>query len=626
MTESGKGLELAIVGMAGRFPGAPDVDTFWRNLCAGVSGIRDLSDDELLASGVAAELLTRPDYVRKAAVIDDEDSFDAEYFGYSPAEAAIIDPQQRLFLQTAAAALQNAGYDSRRYPGRIGVFGSASANTYLLNNVWPNEALHRTFSPFTLLLGGEKDYLATRTAYKLDLTGPAMAVQSACSSSLVAVHLAAQALIAGECDMALAGGVTVRVPQRVGHLAHESGIGSPDGLCRPFDADGQGTITGNGVGMVLLKPLDDAIAAGDTVVAVLRGSAVTNDGAAKVGFSAPSVNGQSAAIRAALDVAEIDSGSIGYVEAHGTGTPLGDPIEVAALTQAFGPGPAAQWCAIGSVKSNIGHLDAAAGVVGLIKAALCVRDGVIPPSLNFDRPNPHIPFAEGPFFVNTRLRSWPLDGVRRACVNSMGIGGTNAHVVLEQPPTPPLIAADGSREFVLVSARTADALEQATEQLAGRLESHPELPLADVAWTTQVGRPELDHRRAVSVRGTAQVPSALRDAAAGVSLRSPRGSELHAAWLFSGQGSQFPGMGAELYRENAAFRAALDDCADILRAPSGWTSASCSTARPPPGRRSCWTPGWLNRSCSPWGTPWPKPSGPTDCGPGPCSATVSAST
>ncbi|MFI0908756.1 type I polyketide synthase [Streptomyces sioyaensis] len=561
-TATGLGLGLALVGMAGRFPGSPDIDALWRGLCAGTEGIRTLTEDELRAAGVEEEHLARPDYVRKGAVIEGEDLFDAEYFGYGAGEARIIDPQQRLFLECAAAAVQHAGYDTTRYGGRIGVFGSASANTYLLNNVWPNAELQRTFGRFTLLLGGEKDYLATRVAYKLHLTGPAVTVQTACSSSLVAVHLAAQSLVAGECDMALAGGVTVRVPQHVGHLPHESGIGSPDGACRAFDADGQGTLTGNGVGIVVLKRLEDALVDGDDIIAVLRGSAVTNDGSGKVGFTSPSVKGQSSAIRSALAVAEVDPGTIGYVEAHGTATPLGDPIEVAALTEAFGQGRAPQWCALGSVKTNLGHLDAAAGVTGLIKAALAVRHGLIPPSLHFERPNPHIDFASGPFFVNTRLRDWSLDGTRRAGVNSMGIGGTNAHVVLEQPPAPKPSSPGQEREFVLISARTPQALRDATDHLAEHLEAHPDLPLADVAWTTQVGRQVFAYRRAVSASSTVDAAAALRDGGAAPVACDARGPG--PVWMFAGQGAQFPGMAAALHRENPAFQAAFEACADAL--------------------------------------------------------------
>ncbi|MGW3962971.1 type I polyketide synthase [Amycolatopsis sp. NPDC005003] len=557
------GLDLAIVGMAGRFPGSANVGEFWQNLCAGVSGTRRLTDEELRAAGVREELLTRPDYVRVGAVLDGEDLFDAEFFGYSHGEARIIDPQQRLFLECAAAAVEDAGYDAARYEGAIGVYASASANTYLLNNVWPDRSLHRTYGGFTLLLGGEKDYLASRVAYKLGLRGPAVTVQTACSSSLVAVHLAGQALVAGECDMAIAGGVTVRVPQRVGHLPHESGIGSPDGVCRAFDADGQGTLTGNGLGAVLLKRLDDAVADGDTVTAVIRGSAVTNDGSAKVGFTAPSITGQAAAIRAALEVAEVSPHDVGYVEAHGTATPLGDPIEVAALTEAFGGPTTEQWCALGSVKTNIGHLDAAAGITGLIKAALCVRDGLVPPSLHFRRPNPHIDFARSPFFVNTVLRDWPTHGPRTAGVNSMGIGGTNVHVTLAQAPDPPAATPCDRVERVVVSARTGQALDAATRELADHLAAQPELSLADVAWTTQAGRTRLPHRRVVRASTTEEASRALRSAA--VTGRSLSGAgRTGPVWMFAGQGSQFPGMAEQFHRDSPVFRTALGRCAEIL--------------------------------------------------------------
>ncbi|MGX7674541.1 condensation domain-containing protein [Plantactinospora sp. DSM 117369] len=563
MTDGDTGLEIAIIGMACRVPDAPDVETFWHNVCAGHVAIRELSEAELLASGVPRSLLADPAYVRAAAVVDGEDLFDAAYFGYNPREAQLLDPQHRLFLECAAASLQRAGYDSARYPGRIGLFGSVSVNLYLLRNLWPNAALHEVMGGFPMMLGAEKDYLTTRVAYKLDLRGPAVTVQTACSSSLVAVHLAVQALLGGECDLALAGGVTVRVPQRVGYLANESGILSPDGQCRPYDLDGQGIVTGNGVGVVVLKRLAEAQADGDDITAVILGSAINNDGIAKVGFTAPGHTGQTDVIRAALGVAGLGGPAVGYVEGHGTATPLGDPVEVGALTEAFGGAREAPWCALSSVKANLGHLDTAAGVVGLMKAALAVRDGLVPPHPTFRRPNPNIDFDGSPFFVPTGLRKWPIPGPRRAGVSSFGIGGTNAHVVLAQPPEPAPADIGLAREYLPVSARTPEALSVATRQLADALAARPDLALADVAYTTQVGRGVHEYRRVVLAGDTATAGTALRNGGGVTGSVAGRGST-RVAWLFAGQGSQYVGMGAGLYRDEPVFRRTLDECAEIL--------------------------------------------------------------
>ncbi|HRC77634.1 MAG TPA: polyketide synthase, partial [Kouleothrix sp.] len=417
-----EGLDVAIVGMDGRFPGAPDLATFWRNLRDGVESISFFSDAELAAMGVDAAALRHPSYVKAAPVLADADRFDAAFFGYSPREAELIDPQQRVFLECAWAALEHAGYDPEAYPGLIGVFAGASLSTYLLFNLLGHPRFSAAEDSFPVMLGNDKDFLATRVAYELNLRGPCMSVQTGCSTALVATHLACQSLLSYQCDMALAGGVSIHMPQRTGYFYQEGGINSPDGHCRAFDADAQGTLFGSGAGVVVLKRLEDALADGDSILAVIRGSAINNDGGHKIGFTAPGVDGQAEVIARALAVAGVPADTIGYVEAHGTGTALGDPVEVAELTRAFRAETSARsFCAIGSVKTNIGHLDAAAGAAGLIKTVLALQHGEIPPSLHFRQPNPRIDFAASPFYVSARLAAWPAgDTPRRAGVSSFG--------------------------------------------------------------------------------------------------------------------------------------------------------------------------------------------------------------
>ncbi|HEV2845117.1 MAG TPA: polyketide synthase, partial [Thermoanaerobaculia bacterium] len=423
---------IAIVGMAGRFPGARRLDQFWRNLRDGVEAIHDLTGEDLASAGVPPGLAALPGYVRRSPCLEEIELFDADFFGINPGEAEVLDPQHRLFLECAWEALEDAGYDAPRFPGWIGVYAGVAQSGYLLSNLRAGEAQDPLRS-LQIQLATDKDHLATRVSYKLDLKGPSLTVQTACSSSLVAVDLARQSLLAYGCDMALAGGVTVAVPHRAGYLYQEGGILSPDGRCRAFDERAAGTLFGSGVGIVVLKRLRDALADGDSIRAVIKGSAVNNDGALKVGYTAPGVEGQAAVIAMAQGVAGVHPETIAYVEAHGTGTPLGDQIEIEALTQAFRAGTARRgFCAIGSVKASIGHLETAAGVAGLIKTVLALEHAEIPPSLNCERPNPGIDFTASPFYVNTSLRPWTAGpGPRRAGVSSFGMGGTNAHVVLE---------------------------------------------------------------------------------------------------------------------------------------------------------------------------------------------------
>ncbi|MFP5288783.1 MAG: beta-ketoacyl synthase N-terminal-like domain-containing protein, partial [Thermoanaerobaculia bacterium] len=457
-----RGEDVAVIGLAGRFPGARDVDELWRNLRDEVESIRTFSEEELRAAGYGDEI-HEPGFVRARGALDGPDLFDAAFFDYSPREAQILDPQQRHFLECAWEALENAGYGAEAGRRRVGVFAGATGNTYALNLLLNPDVL-RSMGRQQITIASNSDYLPTRVSYKLNLRGPSVNVQTACSTGLVAVHLARLSLLRGECEIALAGGISVKPLEVGGYLYQEGGINSPDGHTRAFDARAQGVVGGSGGGVVVLKRLEDAEADGDTIHAVIRGSAINNDGSGKAGFTAPSVEGQAEAIREAHRAAGIDPASIGYVEAHGTGTPMGDPIEAAALIQAFGETPKKEFCALGSIKTNIGHLDAAAGVAGLIKTVLALENRTIPASLHFERPNPAIPFDGSPFYVAGRTREWPADGApRRAGVSSFGIGGTNAHAVLEEAPEdqpaehlPPwdceLFVVEGGSRAELVSA------------------------------------------------------------------------------------------------------------------------------------------------------------------------------
>jgi non-ribosomal peptide synthase protein (TIGR01720 family) len=559
------GLEVAVIGMSCRFPGARSVEEFWDNLRNGVESIRFFSDEELLTAGVDLAVLDDPSYVPARGALDGVEEFDADFFGFTPREAEVLDPQHRLFLETGWEALERAGYDPQRYDGWVGVFAGAGASSYFLHNLGRHPELIEAVGAFQVTLSNDEDFLATRTSYKLDLRGPSLTVQTACSTSLVAVHLACQALLRGECELALAGGVAIDLPQRSGYHFRPGGILSPDGHTRTFDAEARGCVGGSGVGVVLLKRLSDALADGDPIDAVIKGSAINNDGAGKVGFTAPGSRGQALVIQAAQMVADVDPETVTYVEAHGTATELGDPIELSALTRAFRAGTERNgFCAVGSVKTNIGHLDAAAGVAGLIKTVLALSHGEIPPSLNFERPNPAIDFASTPFFVARELAPWRSDGPRRAGVSSFGIGGTNVHVVLEEAPAaePPSPAADGWRLLPL-SARSESALAASSARLADHLEAHPDLRLEDVAYTLQVGRAELPVRRAVVARDLGTTVRSLRDPAAGA-RGTVADAKRRVAFLFPGQGALDPGFGAGLYREEPEFRSWIDRAADVL--------------------------------------------------------------
>ncbi|MFG3700935.1 amino acid adenylation domain-containing protein [Micromonospora sp. NPDC047620] len=563
---------IAVVGMALRFPGARTPEEFWRLVRDGVEAVREFRTEELLADGADPALLGDPAYVRRGTELPDVDRFDAEFFGFTPREAQVLDPQHRLLLECAWEALERAGHDPEAYPGQIGLFAGSGRAGYLSEHLRDAPEEIRALGEYQLALSNDKDFLATRASYKLNLTGPSVSVGTACSTSLVAVHMARQSLLAGECDLALAGGVSVFPAQRQGYLHHDGGIFSPDGHCRPFDADARGTIASSGVGIVVLRRLADALADGDLVHAVIRGSAVNNDGARRAGYSAPGVAGQAEVVARALAVAGVDPRTVGYVEAHGTGTSLGDPIEVAALTEAFRRGTAdTGFCALGSVKAAIGHTDAAAGVAGLIKTVLALRHRTLPPVVNLRRPNPAIDFAASPFHLPTRARPWPGDsGPRRAGVSSFGMGGTNAHVVLEEAP-PAAVAPEAAEppagpHLLVLSARTPAALDRATDALRAHLDAYPALRLADVA--AGLGRRrQMAHRRAVVCADRADALDALGDPAR---LRTAAtDGDAGLALVFPGHGAQHVGMGAGLYRAEPGYRAVVDHCAELLREPLG---------------------------------------------------------
>ncbi len=616
---------IAIIGLAGRFPGAATIEAFWSNLAEGVESITFFSEEELRHSGVAPQLLSRRDFVPAAPVLDDIDQFDAAFFKIARREAEIMDPQQRILLEVAWETLERAGYAGESRRGSIGVFTGAGGlmSSYLVS---PFHFHRRLIGPTGSMqvCGNDKDFVSTRISHKLNLRGPSISVQTACSTSLVAVHLACQSLLAGECDMALAGGVTVRVPHRMGYFHSSQALLSPDGHCRAFDADAKGTLFGSGAGLVLLKPLVQAVADRDHIHAVIRGSAVNNDGAAKLSYWATSADGQAAAVAEALAVAEVDPETIGYVEAHGTGTAMGDPAEIIALTRAFRGTQKRQFCAIGSVKTNLGHLEAAAGIAGLIKAALALEHRTLPPSLHFRRPNPSIAFEKTPFFVNTQRRDWPAGATpRRAAVNSLGIGGTNAHVILEEAPQPAGVAAAANpsmtpaREYVrlssltgpavslegltgpagqagkpdvhdfpacpgnsevagdrplhllALSAKSPQALKDLAVRFAAHLAEHPRQDLADVCFTANTGRSHFPQRLALAAASIDEARRRLGDwtehaSARGVASGAVSKTGPGVAMLAGGDGSQYPGMARDLYQTQPVFHKALKQCEALL--------------------------------------------------------------
>ncbi len=574
---------IAIVGMAGRFPGAASLSEFWRNLRDGVESIVDLSEDDLIDAGVGENALANRSYVRRAALLPGIEEFDAEFFGFTPQAARMLDPQHRLFLQAAWHALEDAGYDPADSEKTVGVFGTSSTSGYLLHNVMshydPAMVIGQgaSFDMVNLSLSNDKDHLATRVAHQLNLRGPALSVQTACSSSLVAVHLACQSILNGECEMALAGGASIRVPHRVGYWYEPGSMVSPTGRCRPFDIRSDGTIFGSGVGVVVLKPLQDALDDGDRIHAVIRGSALNNDGATKMNYAAPTAAGQAEVIAEAHAVAEVDASTVSFVETHGTGTPLGDPIEIEGLRQAFAiseqdrSGP----CYLGSVKSNIGHLETAAGIAGLIKTILCLKHRAIPATLHFTSPNPELHLDRGPFAIRGEDGPWESNGVLRAGVSSFGVGGTNAHIVLEEAPTFVTPAETPGPQVLLLSARTAEALDDARAALAAEMSDADEVSMTDAAYTLTRRRLEPirmaavvnDQEHAAAVLGAAEHDNVFLGEAPAV----PAGDrDNRVVFVFPGQGAQHIGMARGLHECEPVFREHFDACAAAFGAEMGF--------------------------------------------------------
>jgi acyl transferase domain-containing protein/acyl carrier protein len=557
---------IAVVGMSGRFPGVASLEELWRNLRDGVESISFFSEEELIAAGVDPALVRDPAYVRARGVAEGVDRFEPAFFGFTPREAELMDPQHRMLLECAWEALEDAGVDPGRFAGRAAVYVGSGASSYLLSNLLADPEEMRRADTLQLLILNDRDFAATRLSYKLGLRGPSAAVQTACSTGLMAVHMACQSLLAGEADLAVAGGVSIGSPLKEGYLYQERSISSPDGHCRSFDAAAGGSVAGSGAGLVVLKRLDDALEAGDPIRAVILGSAANNDGAAKVGFTAPSIEGQAEAIAEGLLMAGVEPDSIAYVEGHGSATALGDPIEVAALRQAFAQaGHGGGRVALGSIKSNVGHLNTAAGVAGLIRAVLALENATIPPTVGFERPNPQVDF--GPFHVPAQALPWPEDLVpRRAGVSSFGLGGTNVHAVLEQAPERGPSGPSRPWQLLTVSARTPTALEAQASRLADRLKAG-DLELADVALTLQAGRKAFAHRRAVVCRDVADAVSALREKRGVFGVFE--GGQRPVVFLFPGLGDHYVDMGRELYDSEPLFAAEVDRCAEILRPPLG---------------------------------------------------------
>lgn len=559
---------VAIVGMACRFPGANNIDQFWQDLRNGVESISFFSDEEVEQAGVDLADLKNPNYIKAGGILEDIENFDAHFFGFTPKEAELTDPQHRFFLECCWEALEHAGYYAGNHPGLIGLYGGAGANTYLLYNLSSAGYLRDSDLLPAAFIYNKNDHLTGRVAYKLNLRGPSVTVQTACSTSLVAVSMACQSLLNHEVDMALAGGATIMASQKIGYMYTEGGINSPDGHCRAFDAKAKGAVIGNGAGVVVLKRLKDALADGDNIWAVILGAATNNDGSLKAGYTAPSVDSQTEVIALAQGLAGISAETITYVEAHGTGTPLGDPIEIQALTKAFREHTTAKnFCAVGSVKSSIGHLDTAAGIAGLIKTALMLHHQQIPPSLHFETPNPQLELDSSPFFVNTKLRRWDRGATPlRAGVSSFGLSGTNAHAVLEEAPARTLSGRSRPSQLLLLSAKTDSALETTCANLVDFLKQNPSLKLADVAHTLRVGRKTFSHRRMLVCNNADEAISALQSLTPdrlSTSVQDPVHRPL--TFMFPGQGSQFVNMGADLYQSEPIFRENVDYCSVYLK-------------------------------------------------------------
>ncbi|MFZ6028171.1 MAG: beta-ketoacyl synthase N-terminal-like domain-containing protein [Chloroflexota bacterium] len=558
---------IAIIGMVGRFPGARTLEEFWQNLRDGVEAVTFFSEQELRDAGVPDEWLHSPHYVKAQPVLDGIDLFDAAFFKISPREAEVMDPQHRILLECSWEALEQAGYNPETFPGRIGVYAGAEQCHYLFN-LFSNQRNLAGVNGLQFVAGTDRGYLCTRISYALNLNGPSVTLLCSCSTSLVAIHTACESLRNGECDIALAGGVALSQLGKGGYFHEPGSVLSPDGHCRAFDADAHGTVFGSGVGVLVLKRLSDALESGDTIHALIRGSAINNDGSAKIGYMAPGVDGQASVVAEALGIAGVDPATVGYIETHGTGTELGDPIEIAGLKQAFGQSTDRKgFCAIGSLKTNVGHLAVASGVAGVIKTVLALENRQIPPSLHFKQPNPQIDFADSPFYVNTALREWLRNGApRRAGVSSFGMGGTNAHAVLEEAPEAEVPGNSRPWHLLLLSAKTGTALEKATTRLAEHLRRNPGLTLADVAYTLQVGRQAFTHRRALVCRDMADALAALeKNDQKRILTFYQENVGRPQVWMFPGLGDHYPDMALGLYHAEPMFRKQVDRCCELLQ-------------------------------------------------------------
>ncbi|MBC7869662.1 MAG: acyltransferase domain-containing protein [Chitinophagaceae bacterium] len=563
---------VAIIGMAGRFPGADTLEKFWVNLQDGVESVTFFNNDELLKLGVDKNLIENRKFVAADAILDGMDLFDAAFFDYSAREAEITDPQHRLFLESAWEVLESAGYSSEFYEGRVAVYASANLSGYMIRNLNSNIGLPESVGSFKMMLANGQDFLSTKVSYKMDLTGPSVNVNTLCSSSLVATHYACQNLLNYGCDLAIAGGVSFQVSRNDTLFYQEGGIGSSDGHCHAFDSKANGTVSGSGLAVVVLKRLEDAIADGDNIYAVIKGTGINNDGASKNSYTAPNVEGQAECIAEAIAVSGINPETITYVEAHGTGTDLGDPIEIAALTKSFKQHTnKKQFCAVGSVKTNIGHLVNAGGLASVVKTALAMQHRVLPPSLNFESPNPKIDFANTPFYVNTKRAEWkPEGGILRAGVSSFGIGGTNAHIILEEAPG--LTAFSNSTrplQLITLSAKTQTALKAMNANLLGHLKKNPSLRLEDIAYTLQVGRRTFNYKEAMVCKNVGELVGQLETEALGNGTGFfQKHKDRSLAFLFCGNGSCAK-MGLELYRIESVFKKELDACSKIIESLIG---------------------------------------------------------
>lgn len=572
--------DIAIIAMSGRFPGADSVEAFWNNLKSGIESVSFFNYEQLKTMGIDEHLLDNPKFVAADAVLNDIDLFDARFFNMSPREAEITDPQHRLFLESAWELMERAGYAPQKYHGRVGVYAGSALSGYMMRNLKSNTGLIEQVGTFKTMLANDKDFLSTKVSYQMGFTGPSINVNTLCSSSAVAIHLACEALLNYQCDIAMAGGVSIQVTRNESFFYQEGKIGSPDGHCRAFDERAAGTVSGSGLGLVALKRLTEAEADRDNILAIIKGTAINNDGNQKASYTAPSSDGQAEVITEALELAGVDARTVTYIEAHGTGTHLGDPIEITGLTKAFAQHTDdKQFCAVGSVKTNIGHLVTAGGVASVIKTVLALQNKQIPASLNFERPNPKIDFDNSPFFVNTELRDWQgyEDYPLRAGVSSFGIGGTNAHIILEQASDRPATPQVHSCYLIPLSAKTATALETMRENLLQHLrESSSQFSLSDVAYTLQLGRNDFEYR---SVMVASDYPTLFTQLQGenfdGCYQGQQKDTERSVVFMFPGQGSQYHGMGAQLYLEEPCFREHFDHCCELIKLHSDLDIKDC---------------------------------------------------